>query len=59
MGIWLFAMRYWTLSKVLEITLNKENPDKHATRLSLVMWIGVGVVFTFSCLLTWLQYYYT
>lgn len=26
-GIWLFAMRYWTLSLILHKTLSHENPD--------------------------------
>lgn len=57
LGIWLFAMRYWTLSKILEITLNKEDPDRQANKLALVTWIGVAIVFISSVLFSWLGYF--
>lgn len=56
-GMWLFAMRYWTLSKILQHTLNKENPDNYTNLLAIITWIGVIVMIIMSFMFSLLMFY--
>lgn len=57
LGMWMFAMRYWTLSLILEHTLNKENPDKHFGPLTAVTWIGFALISVICLMFSLLMYY--
>lgn len=50
-------MRYWTLSKILELTLNKENPDRHFGILTAVTWIGFSLILVICVMFSVLMYY--
>lgn len=56
-GMWLFAMRYWTLSKILELTLNKENPDQYFGKLTIITWIGIILISVISIVYSLIMYY--
>lgn len=56
-GMWLFAMRYWTLSKILEMTLKKENPDSQFKMLAAVTWIGFSFFVLMSLAFSLLMFY--
>lgn len=56
-GMWLFTMRYWTLSKILELTLNKENPDRYFRWLAMITWCGFAFMLLVSLCFSMLMYY--
>lgn len=56
-GMWLFAMRYWTLSKILELTLMKENVQGHMKRLAAVTWTGFAFYVIVSVMFSLLMFY--
>jgi hypothetical protein len=54
---WLFAMRYWTLSKILELANEGKQPGKSKiTRYNLVMWIGLALNLIISITYGYLLY---
>lgn len=54
---WLFAMRYWTLSKILELANQGKKPDlSKIKKYNLVMWIGLAINFSVSMLYGYLIY---
>jgi hypothetical protein len=55
--MWLFAMRYWTLSKILESTLKKSNPDQQFNKLAAVTWIGFSFFVVISLTFSLLMFY--
>lgn len=57
LGIWLFAMRYWTLSLILSKTLAHENPDQYTKNLEKFTNIGGFCVILFSTGFQFLAYY--
>lgn len=56
-GMWLFAMRYWTLSKILAITMNKDNPDKHFKALAMITWFGFALMLLICLMFSMLMFY--
>lgn len=55
-GMWLFAMRYWTLSKILEMTLKKQNPEQAFVKLAVVTWTGFGFFIVISTIFSVLMF---
>ena len=54
---WLFAMRYWTLSKILKLINEGSQPTKSKIfKYNVVMWIGLAFNFTFSMLFGYFLY---
>ena len=54
---WLFAMRYWTLSKILKLINEGSQPTKSKIfKYNVVMWIGLAFNFTFSMLYGYFLY---
>ena len=50
-------MRYWTLSKILELANEGKQPDKSKiNRYNLVLWIGLAINFTISMLYGYFLY---
>ncbi len=56
-GIWMFAMRYWCLSIILETTLQRANPDDKALLIHSVTFGGLFLT-VFACLLLPLLVFY-
>ncbi len=54
---WLFAMRYWTLSKILALANEGRSLETKRVKLyNLVMWVGLAINFTISMLYGFLLY---
>ena len=48
--MWYFVMRYWTLSIILMITLDKGNPEAHRFKLNGVVFTGFSIL-TILCII--------
>ena len=54
---WLFAMRYWTLSKILELVNAGKQPQRSKIHcFNIVMWIGLATNFSISMSYGYLLY---
>jgi hypothetical protein len=56
-GIWMFAMRYWSLSIILETTLQKMNPEDQEMLVLVVTFGGLFITVFASILLPLLVFY--
>ena len=49
-------MRYWNLSKILELTIKQEKPEKSYFRLAMITWSGFILTMILSIYLPWSIY---